>query len=304
MKEYKLNLKEISPESAEVQGVEMAIVNKENSCVYLTSKPYIDKLFKLIGYKNLGVVKILEEYAGKTISSIGNLDTHKLYVDEVTDSFIVTTSKAFEWVSAMIKFLGEKTFTIDSVKRSDTYYYWDQISITNSFNSKFAIYVDMCDEYVEVFALSYDNDNVLIGLVNEGRYEFSEGQSSFDSFKVAISGKVDVSSSFKLDQTLSVYEYVEALRTLGYVGKKKKNYYMTDKADEVADYVGNLEAVLDYCNDMSWLQKRINETPNKNTFYDVCKLISLNLDDLTYWRVKDFYSKNYREDSDIFNLKY
>lgn len=304
MKEYKLNLKEISPESAEVQGVEMAIVNKENSCVYLTSKPYIDKLFKLIGYKNLGVVKILEEYAGKTISSIGNLDTHKLYIDEVTDSFIVTTSKAFEWVSAMVKFLGEKTFTIDSVKRSDTYYYWDQISITNSFNSKFAIYVDLCDEYVEVFALSYDHDNVLVGVVNEGRYEFSEGQSSFDSFKIAISGNVDVSQSFKLDQTLSVYEYVEALKTLGYVGKKKKNYYMTDKADEVANYVGNLEAVLDYCNDMSWIQKRINETPSKNTFYDVCKLISLNLDDLTYWKVKDFYSKNYREDSDIFNLKY
>lgn len=304
MKEYKLNLKEISPDSAEVQGAEMAIINKENSCVYLTSKPYIDKLFKLIGYKNLGVVKILEEYAGKSISSIGNLDTHKLYIDEVTDSFIVTTSQAFEWVSAMIKFLGEKTFTIDSVKRSDTYYYWDQISITNSFNSKFTIYVDLCDEYVEVFALSYDKDNVLTGIVSEGKYEFSEGQNSFDNFKVAISGNVDVSSSFKLDQTLSVYEYVEALRTLGYVGKKKKNYYMTDKSDEILDYVGNLGAILDYCNELSWIQKRINETPNKNTFYDVCKLISLNLDDLTYWKVKDFYSKNYREDSDIFNLKF
>lgn len=303
MKEYKLNLKEISPESAEVQGVEMAIVNKENSCVYLTSKPYIDKLFRLIGYKNLGVVKILEEYAGKTISSIGNLDTHKLYIDEVTDSFIVTTSQAVEWVSAMIKFLGEKTFTVDSVQRSDTYYYWDQISITNSFNSKFAIYVNMCDEYVEVFALSYDKDNVLVGVVNEGKYEFSEGQSSFDSFKIAISGNVDVSSLFKLDQTLSVYEYVEALKILGYVGKKKKNYYMTDKADEIVNYVGDLGATLDYCNEMSWIQKRINETPDKNTFYDVCKLISLNLDKLTDWRVRDFYLRNYREDSDIFNLK-
>lgn len=281
----------------------MAIIDKENSCVYLTSKPYIDKLFKLIGYKSLGVVKILEEYAGKTISSIGNLDTHKLYIDEITDSFVVTTGQALEWVSAMIKFLGEKTFTIDSVKRSDTYYYWDQISITNSFNSKFAIYVDLCDEYVEVLALSYDKNNVLVGVVSEGRYEFSEGQSSFDSFKVAISGNVNVSSSFKLDQTLSVYEYIESLRTLGYVGKKKKNYYMTDKADEVLEYVGNLEATLDLCNEMSWIQRRINETPNLSTFYDVCKLITLNLDELTYWKVRDFYLKNYREDSDIFNLK-
>lgn len=303
MTEYKLNLKELDPSSAEIQGVELALVNKEDSSVYLSSKSYVDKLFKLIGYKSLGVIKILEEYAGKTVSSIGNLDTHKIYIDDITESFVVTTPQAVEWVRAMNRFLGESTFNISSVKRPDTYYYWDQIVITNSFGSQFVIYVDLCDEYVQVLAISYDDQGVLVGVANEGKYEFSEGQSSFDSFKVTISGNVDVSKAFKLDQTLSVHEYVEMLKKLGYVGKKKKRYYVTDKADEVVDYVGNLEIIVDDCNDMTWIQRRVNETPDQRTFKDVCQLISLSINKSTYWNFLDFYSKNYREDSDMFNLK-
>lgn len=300
MKNYKLNLKELSPEEATIQGTSLAIVDKNDSCVYLTSKVYIDKLFKLIGYKNLNVVKILEEYTDKSVSSAGNLDTHKIYVDSLTDSFVVTTPQAVDWVKAMLKFLSSKTFTVDSVKRYDTYYYWDQISITNSFGSKFAIYVDLADEYVEVVALSYDKDGVLIGLSQEGRYEFSEGQSSFDSFKVAISAPVDISKEFTLDQTLSMYEYVELLKSLGYVDKKKRSYYITDKTD---NRLGNLEGLLDSYNEMSWLTRRISETPLKTTFYEACQLITSNLEERTYWSLLDFYSKNRRETSDMFVLR-
>lgn len=300
MKKYKLNLKELSPDEATIQGTSLAIVDKNDSCVYLTSKVYIDKLFKLIGYKSLGVVKILEEYTDKSVSSAGNLDTHKIYIDNLTDSFVVTTPAAVEWVNAMLKFLSSKTFTVDSVKRYDTYYYWDQITVTNSFGSKFAIYVDLADEYVEVVALSYDKEGVLVGVSSEGRYEFSEGQSSFDSFKVAVSAPVDISSEFTTNQTLSIYEYVELLKFLGYVDKKKKNYYATDKSD---DRFSNLEGLLDLYNEMSWLRRRVTETPLKTTFYDACCLITSNLEDKTFWSLTDFYSKNRREVSDMFVLK-
>lgn len=304
MKEYKINLEELSPDFAEVQGTELAIVDKRDKCVYLSSKPYIDKLFKLIGYKSLGVVKILEEYAGKSVSSIGNLDTHKIYLDKITESFVVTTPLSVEWVNALVKFLGESTFTITDVKRSDTYYYWDQITIKNSFDSEFVLYIDLCDEYVQVLAISRDNNGILKGVVNEGTFDMSEGQSSFDSIKVTISAPVDVTSRFTYDEPLSIHEYAELLKSLGYLSKKKKKYFMTDRADEIKDYVGNLEAVVDMINDMSWIQSRVNQSPNGATFEDGCKLVSLNLDTKTYWEVLDFYSKNYREDSDMFNLNY
>lgn len=302
---YKINLEMISSDHAEVQGTEMAIVNKEDNCVYITSKPYIDKLFSLMGYKNLSVIKILEEYAGKTISSIGNLDKYHLYVDKYTDSFVVADQISVDWVNAMIKFLEESQFTYKSIKRSDTFYYWDQLVVENRFGSKFVIYVDLCDEYVSVGSVSYDSDNVLTGYVNEGKFKFSDGQSSFDSFKLLISGKVDISSYYKLDEPLSVYEYVNLLKRLGYVGyTKKRKYYRKDESDEIINIVGNLDALLDFYNDMSWIQQRITKTPDNKNFYDACKLISINLDRFTIWSFRDIYQDNQFEQSDIFALNY
>lgn len=301
---YRLNLKELSPESTTVQGVEMAVVNKENGTVYLTTKPYIDKLFSLMGYKNLNVIKILEEYAGKTISSIGNLEPYQIYIDDLSDSFVVATRKTIEWVTAMINFLESSQFTFESIKRYDTCYYWDQIVVTNRFGSKFAIYVDLCDEYVRVLSLKYDDKGVLVGVVNEDKYSFEDGQDSFDSFKLMVSGNVDISSYFTLDEPLSIYEYLGLLRSLHYVGSRKGKFYKLDESEEITETVGNLDAIIDLYNDMSWIQRRINKTPDEKDFYDACTLITMNLDDHTIWSFVDFYSNNQHERSDMFALNY
>lgn len=299
MSEYKVNLEPISSDEVKIQGSSFAIEDKKDSNVYLTSKPYMNKLFKLIGYKNLNVVQILEEYANKTVSSAGNLDTHQLYIDRITDSFIVTTPQSVEWVNAMLKFLSESTFTIDSVKRYDTYYNWDQLVVTNSFGSKFAIYINLLDECVEIVSLSYDKEGVLTGAEKECSYSFAEGQSSFDSFKVTISAPTDISSEFTLNQTLSIYEYVELLRSLGYVEKKRRHYYSTDKSSTLSE---NIDTLVDMYNESSWLKRHIKETPTRTSFYDACKVITENLDDHTYWSFLDFFNRNRTESSDIFVL--
>ena len=101
---YNLNLKEINTDSVEIQGTEMAIVDKETGEVFLTSRKYMDKLFGAAGYKNLNVVKILEEYAGKSVSSIGSVDPYKIYVNDLTGTFILASDPMISWVNAMVKF--------------------------------------------------------------------------------------------------------------------------------------------------------------------------------------------------------
>ena len=306
MNTYKLNLRELNPEFTKVTGPDMTIENKEDGKVYITCKPYIDKLFKLMGFKSLGVIKILEEYAGRYISDIGDLGDRKLYVDDVTDSFVVTTSQSIEWVNNMIKYLNDHNYEIVEVRRPDPYYYWDQLTIKSPTGSKFALYIDLADEYVQVLSLAYDKSDCtkLIGIINEGNYKFSDGDSSLTSLVTLISNPVDVSYNFKLDQKLSINEYVELLKLLGYVSKKKKNYYKTDESAEIEGYAGNLDSILDDFNSMSWLQRRITEVPNCAKFEDACTLISINLKDITFWKVKDFYYNNASEKSDFFALSY
>lgn len=301
--EYKVGLKEMPVGEFTVEGLNLAVIDKVSGNTYLTSKPYIDKLFRLTGYKNLRVVQILDEYAGKSITHIDDLGDQKLYVDDLTDSFIITSSVTMNWISAMNKFLCEDNgFKIKEVRRQDTYYFWDQIVFSNRFGSTFVVYVDFCNEYARVLSISKDDSGVLVGLVDEGSYQFSEGQSSFDSFKILVSGNVDVSSSFNPNQLLSTYEYVTIMKKLGYVTTKRGKYYRTDLSEEVITDDISFESTLDACNEMTWLQRRIKPTSDKVTFYDMFKLISINLDHMTYWDFVEFYASNSSETSDMFVL--
>lgn len=297
---YKLNLVELEPGSATVTGAELAIENKENGIVYLTTKPYIDKLFKLMGYRSLSVIKILEEYAGKSISEIGDLKDEKIFVDDTTQSFVVTRPESVKWVNDMLTFFKDNGFGVDG-RRADSCYYWDQLLVKTPEGNFFAVYVDLCDNYVHVLALNFD-DGVLTGIIDEGQYSTLEGDESLKSLIVLITNPVNISSEFHPEQKLSIFEYVDLLRSLGYVSKKKKKCYKTDNADEIVQYTGDLDSVLDEFNYMSWLQQRVKESPNKATFAHACILISLNLDTLTFWKFRQFYMSNVREQSDMFAL--
>lgn len=302
--EYKLNLKELNPTSAKLVGTEMSIEDRETGRIYLTSKVYMDKLFKLMGYKNLNVIKILEEYAGKFISDIGDLKDCSIFVDDVTDSFIVADKNSVKWVDRLLMYLESHEYQVLKVNRYDTYYYWDELIVKTPLNNYFAFYIDFADDQLYVLAMDYDEESKkLKGVSNEGTYQLSD-DTSFDSLLTLMSTHMDISYDFTPDQKLSIYEYVDLLRTLGYVKKKKKGYFKTDDAEEIAEYAGNLDQILDDINCMSWLQQRITEVPNLAKFKDACDLISINLDKVTVWRVKDFYANNAFERSDFFALNY
>lgn len=302
MVQYKVNLKEVPSSSIEVLGSDMAIANKEDSQVYITSKQYMNKLFSAIGYRNINVVKILEEYAGKSISSVGDIDPYSVYVDDRTDSFVITAPQSVEWVNAMIHFLTESEFEVNQVKRLDTFYYWDQIVVTNRFGSKFVIYVNMCNEYVTLYSLSYDDNNVLSGIAYEGKFKFEKGQESFDSFKLSISGNINISSYFSIDQKLSIYEYVHLLKQLGYIGIRKGKAFIKDESNEILSITGVLDNMIDYYNDLSWIQQRTTPAPDNKTFYEGCVLItkevlsgSCMIDEFL-----SYYKANSSETSDMF----
>lgn len=302
--EYKLNLKELDPTSAKLVGTEMSIEDRETGRIYLTSKVYMDKLFKLMGYKNLNVIKILEEYAGKFVSDVGDLKDCALYVDDITDSFIVADKNSIGWVTRLLQYLETRGYKVLKSNRYDTYYYWDELIVKTPLDNYFALYIDLADDQLYVLAMDYNEETKkLTGVSNEGKYQLSD-DTSFDSLVTLMTSKIDISYDFTPDQKLSIYEYVELLRTLGYVKKRKKGYFKTDESDEILDYVGNLDQILDDINCMSWLQQRITEVPNLAKFKDACDLISINLDKVTVWRVKDFYINNAKEWSDFFALNY
>lgn len=299
---YKINLVPLDPNAAKVVGSEYAIENKENGCIYITTKPYIDQLFKLMGYRNLGVVKILEEFADKTISQIGDIKEYSLFIDDTTQSFVVTRPESVKWVKDLLTFLNDNEFEVTSL-RADTCYNWDQLIIKSPSGSYFALYIDLLWNNVQVVALDYDGC-VLNGLMDEGGYDTTGGEETLNSLILLIMSPVDISSEFTPTQKLSAYEYVELLKSLGYVSRKKRKYYKTDNADEVIGYIGNLDDVLDDINSQSWLQQRVRPAFNNATFANACKLISLSLDDIPVWKFRDFYMNNARELSDFFALNY
>lgn len=302
--ENKLYFKKLDPTRTTVQGREFAIEDRETGKVYITSKPYIDKLFSEMGYRNLGVIKILEDFASKYISDIGSLNRSEIFVDETTDSFVVASDKAVTWINDMFDKFESKGFEVTEVRHYDPYYYWDQFTVKSSTGTSFAIYVDLCDEYVQVLSLKFDDKDVLRGVINEGKYRFEE-DGSLDSLINLMSFPIEADAENTPSQELSIREYVELLETLGLVAKKKKKYYFTEIGEDfkvrkgISDF---LEDIVAEYNIMSWIQRHIKTIPGKFTFSDACELITPFLSQVRFWDVKDFYVSNAKETSDIFAL--
>lgn len=301
--EYKLNLTQFDPSKAKLVGPELMFEDKTTGKVYVTSKAYMDKLFNLEGYRNLSVVKILEEFADKTISDIGSLHDCELYIDDITDSFILTSPSSVRWVENLLMYFEDNDFRIIQTNRHDSFYAWDELLVAVPNGNYFAIYIDMCDEKAHVLALDYkESDKKLLGVSNEGSYAFSD-PNTMNNLLVLMESPIDISVNFTPTQSLSMYEYVTLLKRLGYVkSTKKRGYYKTDSAEEIEPYDGYIDALLDDTNCMSWLKQRITASPIK--FSEACELISTHLGyhDNTIWSFQDIYLDNAFEKSDMFAL--
>ena len=294
------DLKELKLDRITVQGTEMALEDKVTGKVYVSNKEYMDKLFKEMGYKNLNVIKILEEYAGKFVSDIGSLTNSSVFVDETDSSFVVTSEKAVNWITDLFDRLEINKIKVLRSNTTSTCHIWDEFEVESSTGSRFAIYIDYLDEYARVFSLSYDKDGTLTGVVNEGKYEFSE-EDSLESLIILLTSPVDISILYQPEVELSLAEYLDLLCKVGIYRVKRKRLVLTEKGESL-DVVKNgyYEGLLDSVADQSWIQRHIKGSGK--TFADGCRLITENLIDLRFWDLRDYYSANEKESSDVFAL--
>ena len=295
----KLNLRELDTNNLVLNGTDLTIEDKTDGRIYLTSGQHMNKLFKLMGYRNLNVIRILEEFAGKFITEVGNLSDCKIYVDDNTDSFIVADPRSVQWVNDLLDELRKKGYQILSEKCLDPYYYWDQLIVRNNLGYQYCIYIDLVDGYAQLFLLNVES-GVVTGMVEDLQYRFTDA-SSLSGILSALENNVDLSYNFTKDTKLSVHEAISLLKTLGYVGSKRKTgkAYVEDKSDEIKDEI-DVESLVDDYNSKTWLQRRINFS--EIDFKKMCELVSF-CPDVPLYNVREFYNSNRLETSDSFALQ-
>lgn len=296
-----LPVKRLPSDEAGVIGPEYAIKTKEDGRIFITSKKFIDKLFDIMGYKSLYVIKILEEYAGKTISDIGDLGETSLYINETDDSFFVASNVAVDWCNHVLQRLEDTGFNIVSTLQEDNYFTSYQVIVKSSDDCYFAIYFDLLKEVATCYALQYEDDMTLIGLSYEGDYDMIGGVDTINEMFVCLGAVVDLTSVFNKEIKLSEYEFVELLTTLGYIKKKRKKLVLTELGEDDSTVTSLCEQAIDDLSVHSWIQQHINFS--MYTFYDCCKLITAR-PDLQVKCFKDFFNANQYETSDYFALNF
>lgn len=291
----------LDPAFATLKGSNLAIEDRTTGKVYITNKPNIDKLFSKIGYKNLNVIKILEEFAGKYISEIGKLNDCSIYLEESTGSFIVTSDNAISWLDDMYRVFSNNHIGLVNYHRSDSCYTWDELIVKSptKANAYFDICINLVEEYAQVLSMDYDEETLTLkGLKNEGYFRFND-ISSLNDLVDLIKNPVDMTYDFHPDIQLSIDEYVHVLADLGFVQiQRGGKAHLTDDGEEIKNDLGNIDNVLDDYNLMNWLQRKIKPI-NGYDFRYLTELISLYYDRITPWKVKDYYINNSKETSDI-----
>ena len=296
----KISLTKLDPEHLIVQGSEFVVEDRVTGKVFVSSKGYIDKLFREMGYRNLNVIKILEEFAGKVISAVGDLNASSIYSDPLNDTFVVTSETAVNWVKDMFTAFDANGFKVVRESTSDEFHIWDEFIIKTD-TTYYCVYIDLLDEYAQVFSFNIE-DKIIKGAVNEGKYKFAD-EDSLVNLMTLMSNPVDVTPLFDEDIELSLYEYFDLLSTLGYVRKKKKNYILTEEGE---DWISsgdpassNLENQIDEINDLTWLQRHVRSSAVN--FKEACRIISYG-PKTRLWDLRDFFLGNEKETSDMVAL--
>ena len=291
--EFKL----LSPLTTTVTGRDYSIEDKTTGRVFITRKEYINKLFDEMGYRNLGVINILEEFAGKIISEVGSLRSSSLWIDDMTDSFIVCSETAKNNFDKLFDEFDIRGFTVLDSRKMDPYMYWDEYTIESPKGIKFVIYISMYWETVSILTTHETDKHVLDGILNEGDWKLNEPSFINDIF-VTLNSNIDASVGISPRQEMSLNEYVSLLTTLGYLKiKRGGKCYITDEGEQMQDIIADFINVSDEYNMSNDLKRRI--TPSGVTFNEAYELISQNLMTVPYWTVKEFYTSNSNGKSDL-----
>ena len=291
----KFNFKQLDPKTTTVTGREYSIEDRTTGQVYITRKEYINKLFDEMGYRNLGVINILEEFAGKIITEIGSLSSSKLWVDDL-DSFIVCSESAKNNFNKLFEEFDARGFIVHDSRKLDPYMYWDEYTIESPKGVKFALYVSMYWETVSLLTLHYDDSNILDGIINEGDWKLNEPSFISDIF-VTLNSNINASVGIDPLQEMSLNEYVNMFITLGYLKTKRGGKcYVTDEGEQMQDILADFGSISDEYNASNELKRRI--TTSGATFKDAYSMISQSTS-VTPWQVREFYITNSNGKSDL-----
>jgi hypothetical protein len=283
----------------EVYGPGFYIKNLEDEKVYVSTKSYLDKLFNEMGFKNLNVIRVLEEFAGKTVSEVGSLKDSCIYLCEDNGTFVVTSSNALSWVDTMFNNFSKNKFEIinlgDRCKYEDDCCSWDQYIIRTPGGSYFALYVDLLSEYVRLYRISYNpQTSVISGMIDEGKYKFNK-ETSQDKLMTMLLTDADISVEFNENMKLSLYELAQLFVLYGILEYKRDKYYCCEIDIELPSWI-NIESFCDDLNYSNWLKQRI--TPSVE-FSKICDFISSHIDYIQLSSVYDIFNNNRLEKSDM-----
>lgn len=293
-------LVELNTDFLTVQGEQLALEDRKTGKVYITTKPYINKLFAEMGYRSLNVVNILKEFAGKVISDVGELKTAKIYADELNNSCLIATEQAVNWTRDLSAFLDEKGFSIIKSQTKDTCRTCDEYIIKSPNGTYFAIDVDLTYETASLFSM---NDiDTKIKVLPEGTYDLGN-ELSIDDIKATLLSKINLSTIFDTSVPLSVAEYVDFLSKLGYVRKGRKQWSITELGEEemLAGLTPMIDINIDQINVLSWIKSHIESSGV--TFDNMCQMLTYRLDSIFISKFAEFYLKNTNEQLDYFLTK-
>lgn len=292
----------ISETMLRVHGTEFSVEDISNGKIYLTTKDYINKLFEEMGYRNLNVIKILEEFAGKFITDIGALKKSKIFVSESESSFLITNPESFMTLVNLENTLvaqGFKKISENSASCLDD----KEFLIQSPKGICFSIRVNLDEEKIEVLSLHINESGITDGVMYEGEYKLTD-YDVVNSIMVTLNSDVDASALVRPDEIVSLYEYIELLKNLGLakLNRRTNIVHMTDEGLAVSETAlgEDIESSIGDYNAHSWLKRHI--VSSGKTFGD-CIIFASNFPEVSPWRVHEFYSGNIRETNDFALLK-
>ncbi len=203
----------ISETMLRVHGTEFMVEDVSTGKVYITTKDYINKLFDEMGYRNLNVIKILEEFAGKFITDIGSLKKSKIYINNNENSFFVADPNSVATLGSLESLLVEAGFQFIS---GGTYHCLNnqEFLIKSPKGICFSLKVDLAEEKVELLSLHINETGVTDGVMYEGEYKLND-YDVINSIMITLNSDIDASALVKPGETVSLHEYVELLKGLG-----------------------------------------------------------------------------------------
>lgn len=235
----------VEPRNLIVEGTEYSLLSKDDGTVYISSKGMMDKLFRMMGYKSVKVVSILEEYANKCIENIGNVSPCEVYIDD-QNTLVVASPESVENAKSLISDLYRSDLLEVVEYRSSISREWDEIIVRRTKDNRlFAVYLSLLYEEVDMSEILIDEESKSVRMISSiGKFKLSnDEENEYESIgfncvsDIMISllndGVADIEAeSIREYVSLSVSELSSILVSADILKKDRRKYVFTDESYE------------------------------------------------------------------------